>query len=600
VNKLPNLDPGIFVQIPAYRDPECQWTIKDMFEKAKKPERIFAGICWQFVKGKDDFCFEQPYPRPEQVRVIEIDARESKGVCWARAKIQKLWQDEEFTLQIDSHMRFEQDWDETLINMLAQCDSPKAVLTTYPADYIPPNNIPNRKTHILAAKEFNKQGIFLMGSRSVPKNAPKPIRGAFIGACALFGKSDIIHEVPYDPYLYFFGEEITLSARLWTHGYDIYHPNNCVMYHYWKRDQRSTHFNDHSNWEKLNEFAFERVRFLLGNEEPSDKEAKKEISKYGLGTVRTLEQYQEYAGVEFAKREFTPSAYEGVFPSIKKITVSTDEYQGENNTAQENIPEDNVVSVMPNNGPQKIMENNSCIIYDDFLAEEDYQKLYQYCVMLGYKRINTQGTTNKVWDLSNGFPLRSEKSIYYYADQVTKPNASWCYPSKSPFDLFIDGINRMLPNTEHIVGSSGGTTGWNHFSVTSWIYPQNTSLSLHDDGSGFYTGAYVYFLSPKWKPHWGGLLIMLSEETNRTVQQHKNETTTQQFHQKKWLHLTELERITMEMGPAHCIFPKRNRMVYIANDAYHMVTQVTPSAGDHTRISLAGFFNRYREKNEKA
>jgi len=41
-------------------------------------------------------------------------------------------------------------------------------------------------------------------------------------------------------------------------------------------------------------------------------------------------------------------------------------------------------------------------------------------------------------------------------------------------------------------------------------------------------------------------------------------------------------------------------MVYIANDAYHMVTQVTPSAGDHTRISLAGFFNRYREKNEKA
>ncbi len=192
MSRSQNSNPGIFVQIAAYRDPECQWTIKDMFEKAKHPERVFAGICWQFIKEEDNFCFEEPSPLPKQVRVIGIDARESKGVCWARAKVQNLWRGEEYTLQIDSHMRFEQNWDETLINMLAQCDSPKAVLTTYPADYTPPNNIPNRKTHILAAKEFNNQGIFLMGSRSVPKNAPKPIRGAFVGACALFGKSDII------------------------------------------------------------------------------------------------------------------------------------------------------------------------------------------------------------------------------------------------------------------------------------------------------------------------------------------------------------------------------------------------------------------------
>ena len=38
---------SIFVSIPAYRDPECQYTIIDLFQKAVHPERIFVGVCWQ-------------------------------------------------------------------------------------------------------------------------------------------------------------------------------------------------------------------------------------------------------------------------------------------------------------------------------------------------------------------------------------------------------------------------------------------------------------------------------------------------------------------------------------------------------------------------
>ena len=50
----------------------------------------------------------------------------------------------------------------------------------------------------------------------------------------------------------------------------------------------------------------------------------------------------------------------------------------------------------------------------------------------------------------------------------------------------------------------------------------------------------------------------------------------------------------MEHGLGQCIFPKANRMVFIHPDAFHMVTQVTPAAGDHARMSLAGFFQRAR------
>jgi hypothetical protein len=88
--KLKNDLLRIFVQIASYRDPECQWTVKDLFEKAAHPERIFVGICWQVSLPEDSDCFVVPYPRPKQVRVKLVEAKDAKGACWARSETQKL------------------------------------------------------------------------------------------------------------------------------------------------------------------------------------------------------------------------------------------------------------------------------------------------------------------------------------------------------------------------------------------------------------------------------------------------------------------------------------------------------------------------------
>lgn len=37
----------IFVSIAAFRDAECQWTMRDLFTKAAHPERVFVGVVWQ-------------------------------------------------------------------------------------------------------------------------------------------------------------------------------------------------------------------------------------------------------------------------------------------------------------------------------------------------------------------------------------------------------------------------------------------------------------------------------------------------------------------------------------------------------------------------
>ncbi len=319
--------PRIFVQIAAYRDPDCQWTVKDMYEKATHPERIFTGICWQYVKEEDGICFEVPYPRPDQVRVHEVDARKGKGVCWARNLTQKLWDGEEFTLQIDSHMRFEQGWDEIMLGMWKDCEHEKAILTCYPGGFTPPNDVQRGWVFGMCAERFNEQGILLMKGRpGFPTSKPlpeKPIKGAFASACVLFGPSSMIDDMPYDPNLYFFGEEITLAVRLWTKGYELFHPNKLAIYHDWDRGKRKTHFSDHKDWSVQNKKSYARVRHILGIEYSRDPEITKDLDIYGLGTVRSFEEYQEYSGVNFATQTIADFAHQGLYPGNTKQELKT-------------------------------------------------------------------------------------------------------------------------------------------------------------------------------------------------------------------------------------------------------------------------------------
>tara|TARA_R100000951_G_scaffold116046_1_gene126311 strand:- start:2238 stop:3779 length:1542 start_codon:yes stop_codon:yes gene_type:complete len=304
----------IFVQIAAYRDPELEATCFDLIVKAKHPDRINIGIVWQGIEPNDDrmIYFGKMFP---QITVEHHDAATSQGVCWARARAQRLYKGEDYTLQIDSHMRFEEGWDEILINMLSECDSDKPLLTTYPPDYKPPNELIKTRLPKMRPKEFSPQGILLLTSNSIPiEEAPDyPIKGTVCAAGFIFGKAEYIQEVPYDPNIYFFGEEISLTVRLWTNGWDFYHPNKLVIYHLWSRDGRQTHSQDHkTTWWDVDKASKQRVRSMLG----VDAE-EVDIQHYGLGTVRSIEEYQKFSGIDFKNKEINTAA-KGVFTNYYK------------------------------------------------------------------------------------------------------------------------------------------------------------------------------------------------------------------------------------------------------------------------------------------
>ncbi len=303
----------IFLSIASYRDPECPWTVEDAFAKAKHPERVFIGICEQDdPAGAKDCC---KGPRKGHVRRKRFHWKESQGVCWARHQAQQLWDGEDYVLSIDSHMRFIPNWDELLIRQLEECPSPKPVLSNHPAAYKPPHDLDcNATPTILRAQPYSLQGDLRICGVNLDRAPQAPLRGAFCSAGFIFARSDFIREVPYDPYLYFDQEEISLAARLFTHGFDIYSLKNILLFHYYRHAQHpdagqpSLHWQDHSGWLRLQERARKRLNHLLGHTTSENPEVVQDLEKYGLGAARSLAEYESFCGVDFKRRNVSERA----------------------------------------------------------------------------------------------------------------------------------------------------------------------------------------------------------------------------------------------------------------------------------------------------
>ena len=124
----------IFISIASYRDSQLEYTVEDILQKAKYPDRLVFGICQQDTE-QEIICFRERFSSLDstQMKVIAKDFRESRGCCWARSLIQGLISDEEFYLQIDAHHRFVKDWDVLCEEMLESCKmrSGKPILSTY-------------------------------------------------------------------------------------------------------------------------------------------------------------------------------------------------------------------------------------------------------------------------------------------------------------------------------------------------------------------------------------------------------------------------------------------------------------------------------------
>ena len=283
---------------------------------AKHPENLVLSIAKQ-SNPEDGFDNLSEYENDPRFKILNIDYKESKGVCWARHLTQQQYDGEEYTLQIDSHMRFEKNWDEEMINMVKQLQNKghkKPLLTGYVSSYDPENDPEGRVLDPwrMAFDRFTPEGVVFFLPEVIPgwKEMTEPIPARFYSAHYCFTLGEFSKEVQHDPEFYFHGEEISITVRSYTHGYDLFHPHKVLIWHEYTRKGRVKQWDDDKEWFKKNEACHVKNRQLLG----IDGEVFGGDSSKYFGDVRTIKDYEKYAGVLFSKRAVQQYTIEKNYP----------------------------------------------------------------------------------------------------------------------------------------------------------------------------------------------------------------------------------------------------------------------------------------------
>ena len=311
----------IFVHLPSYRDPELVPTIKDALKNAKYPKRIHFGICRQYHPD-DKFDDLSEYKNDKRFNIYECLYTEAKGLPWARAVInEQLMGDQDYILQLDSHHRFAENWDVTLIEMHNQREKQgyKPILAAYLPLYTPFNDPAGRSMEPWQQQFacFYPHGtIFIRPSLLHGwKDMTEAPFSRFLSGHFCFARTEWAREIKHDPDIYFSGEEINLTVRSYTHGYDMFHPHKLVVWHSTMREERSgmLKWDDDAklgvDWWNRQNTARAKIRQLFRVEDNGY-----DLTGYDLGTARTIEDYETYAGVNFKTRSVQKYTLDNQYP----------------------------------------------------------------------------------------------------------------------------------------------------------------------------------------------------------------------------------------------------------------------------------------------
>lgn len=238
--------PKTYVAIPAYRDSELKKTVDDLFSKANRPEDILVGCFVTCLEDEKELCFPNKHPN---VKVLHTTPGNLFSISTCRnLALSFLTEEYSYVLQVDSHMRFEQGWDDFLIESLTAIPDPKAVLSGVTPGYRTKNGFEEILTHLndtmkvltydheFALKTFMNAYELVPGmsggNDSLPYEKAWYLSGAFV-----YSYYDFFIEVPQVNWVYFWGEELMHSARAFTRGWNGYVLKHIPVFHLWREDR---------------------------------------------------------------------------------------------------------------------------------------------------------------------------------------------------------------------------------------------------------------------------------------------------------------------------------------------------------------------------
>lgn len=306
-----------FISIASYCDPLLRFTVAQALATARAPDQLHFGVVDQGPPGGP----RMPHPggraRLSQVRVDVVDAR---GPCWARALAMSLYDGEDWFLQLDSHMDFDPGWDERLAAQAQALGAPGRglVISSYPNAFVLQDGRPVRRpttqgvlAHVVKPGTAFAPDHPVLPFEAHPVESSQPVAGFHLGAGCLFAPGRLVQAFPYDPWLYFHGEEQALALRLYTHGWDIFHMPALPVHHLYNNSAsgappRPLHWDaEHDSgrdvgWWALEQRSRTRLAALVDGAP---------LGAYGLGRRRTLADYAAFSGIDYAARSLAPAAF---------------------------------------------------------------------------------------------------------------------------------------------------------------------------------------------------------------------------------------------------------------------------------------------------
>lgn len=313
-------DQKILVSIASYLDPMLLFTLYDAVRKAQHPDLLNFVVVDQHINNQRAAINALSFGK--RVRYVHVYPQDTLGVSWARNLAFSFYDGEAFLLQIDSHMCFEPGWDTTLRRQHQQllARSAKPVLSSYPYRFDLVNGLPHytpsegKTTLVLRPHPETPLTPDNVVLRFIGKHlftdAATP--GCHVAAGFLFCAGAFVEEVPYDPYLYFHGEEQSLAIRAYTRGWDIFHPLLMPIYHLYKTAgiaHETHHWHGDIDKQRAFDGAYltERSKLRLTRLLRGEGLA----GGYGLGSERTLAQFAAFSGIDYRNSVVT-EPYEGL------------------------------------------------------------------------------------------------------------------------------------------------------------------------------------------------------------------------------------------------------------------------------------------------
>jgi hypothetical protein len=318
--------PIIFVSIASYCDPVLPWTLDSCLATARHPENLRFGICWQLDESKPIDLAR--FKADSRFSFSEHDYRDSEGGSWARSIAQEFWGGEPYSLQIDSHMAFAPGWDESLVRMMRTLPAGKPLITMIaPLFQFDDKDRVRRQTgrgiRTIKMAQWEEPGGWAPWTVWGIPNTQVPARSRFLSGQFIFTLGAWTSEVRQDPQHYYWGEEFALAVRSYTHGYDMFLPDEMVAWH-----MRHRHGPPRRHWEhgrdvvaRKNKVGFERLRALVYTERPEDGA---QLGRYGLGGKRSLSEFERFAGMDLRNRRAHPDVFVGRNPDPVTIKTESD------------------------------------------------------------------------------------------------------------------------------------------------------------------------------------------------------------------------------------------------------------------------------------